>query len=146
MPFLTGGADTSLIGSGWYIFAHTQRKANVIGFDKKSAYKQHLNICSGATMVKLADGREQMIVIHEDVSNPESDLTLLSEFQVRSHGCIVDPVSKRHRLNENLYGTQRTVLPTGQEIPLLIISALATMEHRLPSENEIENNCQQRGF
>ena len=38
-------------------------------------------------MVKLADGSEQMVILHEGVSNPDSDLTLLSEFQLRSHGC-----------------------------------------------------------
>ena len=79
-----------------------------------------------------------MVVVNEGVSNPDSDLTLLSKFQLRSHGCIVDPTSKRHKLNEQLHGTQRIVTPSGLEIPLVIMSALATMEHRLPSNTQIE--------
>ena len=37
---MDNGADTSVIGKGWFVIAHTQRKANVVCFDKKAAVKR----------------------------------------------------------------------------------------------------------
>ena len=46
---MDNGADTTVIGKGWLVVAYTQRKANVIGFDKKAAVKKGLPIVSAVT-------------------------------------------------------------------------------------------------
>ena len=48
-----------------------------------------------------------MLVVHEAVFNPESPTTLLSEYQVREHGKIIDSVARKHLKAAGTHGTQR---------------------------------------
>ena len=138
-----GGADTSVIGDGWYVIAYTQRMANIIGFDEYSARKHGLPIVTASTLVELPDGRKMIITIHEAVYNKGSRTTLLSNFQLRHHGCIVDDVAKQHRGVDGKSGTQRIESPDDKHdkthvIPMQLRSALMTFPHRLPTKEEME--------
>ena len=132
------GADTCLYGRGWVLVAATNRTANVISFDPTEAKKFGLTIGSHCTMTCLQDGSWVMITIHEIVSNPSSDTSLLSETQLREYGCLVDSVSRRHRLTTTTMGTQRLVSPYDKQFPLNIHAALAVLPHRRPTQDEID--------
>ena len=50
---IDNGADTTVIGQGWTVIAHTGRKANVIGFDKEAAIKRGLPIVTAIAAVDI---------------------------------------------------------------------------------------------
>ena len=90
------GADTCVVGNGWAVFIKTDRKANLVGFDSHYARKKGLPIVTADTVVKTQDGTEIILRAHETVYNEGSPTTLISEFQVRSHGLVIDSVHKEH--------------------------------------------------
>jgi hypothetical protein len=69
-----------------------------VGFNEFVARKTGLPIVTGITKVTLPD-RKGCILLqsHESVYNKGSQTTLLSEFQLRDRGCIVDNAFKGHR-------------------------------------------------
>ena len=44
--------------------------------------------------------------VHEAVYNPNSDICLLSKYQIREHGIAVDSVANKHCNHNRTYGTQ----------------------------------------
>ena len=102
-----GGCDTGLLGAGWYIAAYTGRYANVVGFDAFIAKKSNLPIVVGITKFTLPSNLRAILLRHnEGVYNKGSQTTLLSEFQLRTRGCIVDSTYKGHRGADHKPGTQ----------------------------------------
>jgi hypothetical protein len=51
---------------------------------------------SAITVIDLLNGQSIIIVIHEDTYNESSSHTLLSEFQLREFGIIIDSICHRH--------------------------------------------------
>jgi hypothetical protein len=88
------GADTTVIGEGWHIDHFTERRANLVGFDKR-ARKEGLPIVTALTIVQTTNGMH-LLRASDVVYNQGSSTTLLSEFQLREHGCLVDSVLRRH--------------------------------------------------
>ncbi len=130
LAILDDGADTCVIGKGWTIVAtHPTRKAHVLGFDSDIARKHNLSIVSAITAVDLPQDKVALIQVHEAVYNPSAAHSLLSEFQLREYGTIVDSVPIRHG------GKQRMIVDE-QEIPLGVRSCMVHFKHRLPSEAE----------
>ena len=69
----------------------------MVGYDERSTKKSGLDICTVATkFVTTGSSPDFILVAHETVYNPSSQVSLISEFQVRKHGCVVDSVSKSH--------------------------------------------------
>ena len=50
---MDGGSDATVIGQGWTVVAETNRKVNVIGFDKKSAIKKGPPMVTAVGAVEL---------------------------------------------------------------------------------------------
>jgi hypothetical protein len=121
---MDGGCDTGLLGEGWYITKYTGWYANVVGFDSLVAKKFNLHIVVGITKFSLPAGKGDILLQHhEGVFNKGSQTTLLSEFQLRTRGCLVDSTYKGHRGVDYKPGTQRIETPhsedgTGYMIPL----------------------------
>jgi hypothetical protein len=134
------GADATIVGDGWYIDTYmSHRKANVVGFDEKVARKNGLPIVCAYTTVVLPDGRRILLRAHEVVYNKGSQFTLLSEFQCRDFGCIVDSVSRRHRLSDSAHGTQSFQPPDlDVPIPFELRGCLMAFQHFLPTRNDME--------
>ena len=102
------GADTTVMGDGWLILDDTETapRANLVGFDK-AAKKKGLPIVAGAIKVTLDDCSEVILKVHQGVYNEGSRTTLISEFQVRDHGLIIDSISAKHRTDsDGRRGTQ----------------------------------------
>ena len=97
LSILDGGADTCVLGKGWEILSnHNLRRANVAGFDHKTAIKRNLPIVSAITALDLPNEQSILLVNHEGIYNETSNHTLLSEFQLREFGVIIDSTCHRH--------------------------------------------------
>jgi hypothetical protein len=145
VALIDGGCDTTLLGTGWYILEYTGEYANIVGFDEFVARKAGLPIVTGITKIELPD-RKGFILLrsNESVYNKGSRTTLLSEFQLRDRGCIVDNTFKGHWGADYKPGTQRIETPDddGKDsyvIPLqLVRAALMTMPISVPTEHDLE--------
>ena len=94
---LNGSADTCVTGEGWEVMSITKRKANVIGFDDVAARTKYgLPIMSTRTVFELPHNLKLLVQVSEAVHNCTSKTTLLSSFQMRKFGCIVDDTARRH--------------------------------------------------
>ena len=97
ISILDGGADTCVLGKGWEILStHDLRRANLVGFDHETAIKRNLPVVSAITALDLPNGQSILLVIHEGIHNATSNHTLLSEFQLREFGVIIDSTCHRH--------------------------------------------------
>ncbi len=125
------GADTSVIGKGWHIaYKHQTRKANVVGFDEKCAFKSKLDIVTALAVVEPPGGYKFFVEISEAVHNPTAEHSLLSELQFRSYGVTIDSVAKAH-------GGKQYISAKGKVIPLRIQNCLMTFKYRQPTEDEL---------
>jgi hypothetical protein len=137
ISILDGGADTCVLGKGWEIIStHNSRRANVVGFDHESAIKQNLPIFSAITALDLPNGQSVLLVIHVSIYNEASNQSLLSEFQLREFGVIIDSKCHRHG------GTQQIVIKDNNHsdslvIPLDLAGCMVHFRHRLPISEEI---------
>ena len=147
--FLTvsdGGADTWILGKGWRVLFHTKRYANLIGFDRKHAKKNGLPIVNGAAVVTTSTGEEIIVIVNQGVLNESSEITLMSEYQTREYGNVIDSVSKKHaHWDGTTKGHQAMLLKypsdvEGEEVMLDfdVNSALMTFNHREPTDEEME--------
>jgi hypothetical protein len=134
------GAVTCIVGNGWKIVIKTARKANLVGFDSNYAKKKGLPIVTADTVVRLQDQSEIIIRAHETVYNKGSPTTLISEFQVCTHGLVPDSVHKNHTASpDGRKGSQAFYLTEDNFIPLEIKGGLMTFENREPTEDDYKN-------
>ena len=136
-----GGADSCVLGKDAYVINQTGRFARLIGYDDKNTRSGRVPIVSAYIKTVTDKGEYVLLLIHEAASLAHSSITLLSEFQLRQYGLIIDSVSKTHVLSKNppLLGTQRIYLPNGMEIDLNNrggIMAIPQFTYQ-PGDNEI---------
>jgi len=134
------GADANIIGDGWYVSEYmSHRKANIVGFDEKIARKNGLHIVCAYPTVILPNGCHVLLRAHEVVYNKGSSFTLLSKYQCRNFGCIVDSVAHTHRLTETEYGTQCFKPPSLEfTIPFELRGCLMAFQHYLSTCADLE--------
>jgi len=136
ISILDGGADTCVLGKGWEVLSiHNSRRANVVGFDHETAIKRNLPIISAVTAVDLPDGQSVLLVINEAIYNESSNHSLLSEFQLREFGVIIDSICLRHG------GTQQMKITSDTDqddiiIPLDLAGCMVYFKHRLPTKDD----------
>jgi hypothetical protein len=134
------GADATIVGDGWYIGEYMEhRKANIVGFDETIAQKNGLPIVTAYCVVVIPDGTRVLLRAYEAVYNKGSAVSLLSEYQSRHHGCVVDSVSKCHKLNESAFGTQSFQPTDNIVIPFDLRGCLMAFEHNLPTRKDMES-------
>ena len=142
------GADTILFGPGWSFVEDTMRRANVIGFEQGNLERRGLTIGTRCTVVTLSNGQQVILVAHEGVDNSKnSEITLLSEYQMRDFGLIVDSVSRNHWTSSGTKGTQSITLKDPEvnsalksefKIPLTVRKCLMTFQIRPPTAYEYQ--------
>lgn len=108
---MDSGANTSVIAEGWIILAVDQlRRINIIGFYPEKAKKTGLRIVKPITTVGIPGRKEPILLrISEAAFNSSSKLSLLSEFQLRQYGCIVDSTARQN-------GDRQAFFPDSEEI------------------------------
>jgi hypothetical protein len=137
ISILDDGADTYDLGNGWETLSiHSSRRANVVGIDHKAAVKKNLPIVGAITAVDLPDGQSILLVIQEAIHNDTSNHSLLSEFQLREHGILIDSTCNRHG------GTQRMTISDSNHhddvtIPLELAGCMVHFKHGLPTKEDM---------
>ena len=92
------------------------------------------------TVVRLQDESEVIIRAHEMVYNEGSPTTFISEFQVRTHGLVLDSVHKDHTASiDGRKGSQAFHLTNEKVIPLVMRGGLMTFENREPTKTDYEH-------
>ena len=112
------GADACVLGKLTYVEACTGEKAYLSGFDPAKVPPKEVSIVTG--LIKVLTSPQQIPVIlrvHQAPYNPDSPITLLSEYQIREHGYVIDSVAKKHRTGFKAYGTQTFYLNEVVSIP-----------------------------
>ena len=112
-----GGADACVVGTNAYIANETGRYAHLIGYDPATTKSHRIPIVTAYLKVRAHNGIPVLLKINEAAYNADSPITLLSEYQIREHGYIVDSVATKHKTSLNTYGTQRIVLNDVLHLP-----------------------------
>ena len=115
-----GGADLCVLGKDAHIINKTGHHARLVGYDDKNTRSRRVPIVSAYIKTINNIGEYILLLIHEAAHLEHSSITLLSEFQLRQYGLVIDSVSTTHVLSTNpfLYGTQRIYLPNKMEIDM----------------------------
>jgi hypothetical protein len=113
------GADSSILGKLTHVISHTGRFAYLVGYDPANTRSPKIPIVSGYLKVMSQTGIPIILLIHEAPYNANSPLTLISEYQAREYGTIIDSVSRRHKTISGSYGTQRMMVSSDVYVPFL---------------------------
>src|SRR6478609_7934127 len=84
------GADSCVIGNMAKIVEITKRTASLIGYDPRNTKSESLPIVTALIKTVSKENIPVLLRVHEAVYNQYSNITLLSENQMREHGIIVD--------------------------------------------------------
>ena len=104
-----GGADSCILGMNAKVLSYTGRYATLIGYDPATTKTEKVPIVTA--LIKCTSSSEGgypiLLKVHEAPYNAGSPITLLSEYQIREYGLIIDSVATKHRTGINTTGTQR---------------------------------------
>ena len=95
--------------------------------------KRNLPIVSAITTVDLPDGSSILLILHEGIYIETVKHSLLSEFQSREFGIVIDSTWHRHG------GAQQMVIQDDGDsvvVPLELAGRLTHFKHRLPTPKE----------
>ena len=130
------GADTTLLGSSFLIIGHTERMANVSGFDEEMTV-ENLKIGSGVAAFDKPDGTTVLVLCHEAIDYTSQPHTMLSTNQLRHHGVDVCDVHPKFATGGRK-GLFR--IKVGEhELPFKMENGLATLTFRTPTDDELEH-------
>jgi hypothetical protein len=91
-----GGADCCITGLNARVVHYTGRNATLVGYDPATTKSYNTPIVTADLKVKAHNGIPVILRIHETPYNHGSPVTLLSEYQIREFGLIVDSVAAKH--------------------------------------------------
>ena len=127
---IDGGCDTSLCGNGFIVESTTERTVSVQGFNNKMKIG-HLPVVTAITAIDLVE--ETIILeINEAIYVKDNNTSLLSTFQAREYGVIINDIAKRH-------GGAQNIIADGVELPLELKNGLMMTSVRTPTDDEIRN-------
>ena len=136
------GANSCLISrKAFHIdYIDPHRKAVIRGC--KDKYVSHGNpIGSGRAVVVPNDPDAEPIgIIVNEAAIHDDDVSLLSEYQARDFGTIVNSVPRRHAREMNLEDAQYISPEADVRIPFRIRQALVTLVVRPPTVEELNSN------
>ena len=142
LAIMDSGADTHVFGKGWLpLFEKGPHMptADLIGFDSLYAKKQNLPIGPHAALVRTENGDLIILRAEHGVSNPTANHTLLSTFECREQGIMVDDCHKNHIKSINgEKGTQSIQFKDSTKIDLICKAALMTFYTETLTWKDIE--------
>jgi hypothetical protein len=97
--------------------SYTGRHANLVGYNPDQTRSGKVPIVSAYIKVMSHKNIPVVLHVHEAPYIKDSNVTLISEYQVREHGIIIDSVSKRHKTVNGTFGTQRMILSEHVHVP-----------------------------
>jgi Reverse transcriptase (RNA-dependent DNA polymerase) len=113
------GADSSILGLHCHVISHTGRHAYLVGYDPATTRSAKIPIISGYVKVMSQVNIPIVLQINEAPYNATSPVTLLSEYQARDYGTIIDSVSRRHKTISGTLGTQRMLVSADVYVPFV---------------------------
>ena len=132
------GADSCIFGTGWQLMArYAHRAVNLVGYEPGTR-KSRVPLVSACSLIADEAGNQLIGIVREGAWNPGSPTTLLSEFQLRDGGLLVDTVSHYHLRSETEHGTQCIKFLDDSKVvlPLRLVSGLMGLTFREPTQNE----------
>jgi hypothetical protein len=113
------GADSSILGKYAHVTAYTGRYAYLVGYDPITSRSAKIPIVSGYIKVMAHCNLPVILEVHEAPFHSTSPITLISEYQARDFGTIIDSVSTKHKTIAGTFGTQRMVISPDLHIPFV---------------------------
>jgi hypothetical protein len=102
-----GGANSCLLGQKCKVVSYTGRAATLVGYKPGSTRKPQVPIITGLLKVMSHVNIPILLRVHQAPYLKECPVTLLSEYQIREFGLVIDSCSKKHQLTpDRRYGTQ----------------------------------------
>jgi hypothetical protein len=104
-----GGADSCILGSCAHVINFTKRYARLVGYDPETTQSARVPIVSAYIKTKDKSGQIILMIVHEAPYLKNSPTTLLSEYQIREYGKVIDSCAETHVISSNprLMGKQR---------------------------------------
>ena len=103
-----GGADSCIIGQNAKVISYTGRFANLVGYNPETTRTEKVPIVTALLKAKSSSNDYPVLLkVHEAPYNSQSPITLLSEYQIREYGLVIDSVAKKHMSSHGMKGTQR---------------------------------------
>jgi len=135
-----GGADSCILGSIAHVINRTKRYARLVGYDPSTTQSERVPIVSAYIKTKDKFGKIVLLLIHEAPYLAHSPTTLLSEYQIREYGKVIDSCAETHVVSSNprLMGKQRFEVNEEVHIPMVDRGAIMGIEI-LPYEENDEN-------
>ena len=102
-----GGADSCIVGKYVKILSYTGRFANLVGYNPETTRTEKVPIVTALIKTRSSSTGNYPILlkIHETPYNKHSPVTLLSEYQIREYGLVIDSVATKHK---STHGKNRT--------------------------------------
>ena len=103
-----GGADSCILGKYAKVTSYTGRYANLIGYDPKTTKTEKVPIVTAFLKVQTSSTGQLPVIlkVNEAPYNAGCPITLLSEYQIREYGLVIDSVAKKHKTAFDKHGTQ----------------------------------------
>src|SRR5210317_274479 len=133
LAIVDGGADTHLVGSAWLCIIKFNQLANIVGYDEASIKKKGLSTGVYVSMYTTDEGKPIFLWAKHGIQNESSRHTLLSSYQMREVGFVVDDVSTRHMKPPTERGTHSIQIPNNITIGLQTRAVLSTFVLSQPS-------------
>ena len=113
-----GGADSCVVGRLAFVKWYTGRFAYIVGYDPANTQPKKVPIVTAYLKVRsLPHGIIVILEVNEAPFNEGSPITLISEYQVREYGLVIDSVASKHKSIGGTYGTQRLYLNDVVSLP-----------------------------
>ena len=93
------GADSCILGKLAKVISYTGRHASLVGYDPSITKKEKVPIVSAYIKVRSSSSGNHPVLlkVNEAPYIPKSPITLLSEYQIREYGLVIDSVAKKHK-------------------------------------------------
>src|SRR5687768_10255564 len=94
-----GGADSCILGKFAKVISHTGQFATLVGYDPNTTRTDKMPIVSAFIKARSSTPGQfpVLLKVNEAPFNSESPITLLSEFQIRKYGLVINSVAKKHK-------------------------------------------------
>ena len=99
--------------------SYTGRHAILVGYNPDQTRSGNVPIVSAYIKVMSHINIPVVLHVHEAPYMADSNVTLLSEYQVRENGLVIDSVSKRHKSVNDTFGTQRMIVSEHLHVPFV---------------------------
>ena len=114
---LDSGADSCCLGKHCHPVSYTGRHAILVGYNHNQTRSGKVPIVTAYIKVMSQMNTPVVLRVHEAPYIQDSCVTLISEYQCRENGIIIDSVSKRHETAYGTFGTQRMILSDHVYVP-----------------------------